>query len=84
MMFFGRCGDTKVPVGSLIIIKIMEIHITVDIALQHDGGQIGDYIDGEMKIHFNAVGVSELQVSGSLTEIPVLLVQADLSEDLAQ
>ena len=49
-----------VPVGDLTIIKIMEIHITVDIALQHDGGQIGDDIDGEMKIHFDAVGVSEL------------------------
>jgi len=37
-----------------------------------------------VEVHLHAIGVGELQILHSLAEVPVLFVQTDLGEDLAE
>ena len=70
--------------GGVILVQVVEVHAAADAALQQDGGQIGDHIHGEVEVHLHAIGVGEFQIPHSLAEVPVLLVQPNLGEDLAE
>ena len=61
--------------------KILKIHTAADAALQQDGGQVGDHINGEVKVHLHAIGMCKLQILHSLAKVPVLLVQPNLGKD---
>ena len=84
VMLLWRGGDADTAVGGVILVQVVEVHAAADAALQQDGGQIGDHIHGEVEVHLHAIGVGEFQIPHSLAEVPVLLVQPDLSEDLAE
>ena len=43
-----------------------------------------DHINGEVEVHFHAIGMCKLQVLHGLAKVPVLLVQTDLGENLAE
>ena len=60
------------------------VYTATDAALQQDGGQVGDHINGEVKVHLHAIGMCKLQILHGLAEVPVLLVQADLGKNLAE
>ena len=53
-------------------------------ALQQDGGQISDHINGEVEVHLHAIGVCKLQILHGLAEVPVLFVQPNLGKYLAE
>ena len=84
VMLLWRGGDADTAVGGVILVQVVEVHAAADAALQQDGGQIGDHINGEVEVHLHAIGVCKLQILHGLVEVPVLLVQPDLGEDLAE
>ena len=83
-MFLWRGGDADTAGRGVVLVQIVEVHTAADAALQQDGSQIGDHINGEVEIHLHAIGVCKLQILHGLAEVPVLLVQPDLGEDLAE
>ena len=84
VVLLWRGGDADAAGGGVVLIQILEVHTAADAALQQDGGQIGDHINGEVEVHLHAIGVCKLQILHGLAEVPVLLVQPDLGEDLAE
>ena len=84
VVLLWRGGDADAAGGGVVLIQILEVHTAADAALQQDGGQVGDHINGEVEVHLHAIGVGELQILHSLAEVPVLLVQTDLGENLAE
>ena len=84
VVFLRRGGDADTAGGGVVLVQILEVHTAADAALQQDGGQIGDHINGEVEVHLHAIGVCKLQILHGLVEVPVLLVQPDLGENLAE
>ena len=84
VVFLWRGGDADTTGGGVVLVQILEVHTAADAALQQDGGQVGDHINGEVEVHLHAVRMGELQILHGLAEVPVLLVQTDLGEDLAE
>ena len=83
VMFLWRGGDADVTGGGVILVQILKVHTAADAALQQDGGQVGDHINGKVEVLLDAAGVGELQILHRLAKVPVLLVQPDLGEDFA-
>ena len=84
VVLLWRGGDADAAGGGVVLIQILEVHTAADAALQQDGGQVGDHINGEVKVHLHTIGMCKLQVLHGLAEVPVLLVQTDLGENLAE
>ena len=84
VMLLWRSGDADAAGGGVVLVQILEVHTAADAALQQDGGQVGDHINGEVEVHLHAIGVCKLQILHGLAEVPVLLVQPDLGKDLAE
>ena len=84
VMLLWRDGDADTAEGGVVLVQILEVHTATDAALQQDGGQVGDHINGEVEVHLHAIGVCKLQILHGLAEVPVLLVQPDLGENLAE
>ncbi len=84
VVLLRRGGDADAAMGGVVRIQVVEVYAAADAALQQDGGQIGDYINGEVKVHLYAIGVGELQILQGLAEVPVLFVQTDLRKNLAE
>ena len=84
VMLLWRSSDADTADGGVVLVQILEVHTATDAALQQDGGQIGDHINGEVEIHLHAIGVCKLQILHGLAEVPALLVQPDLGENLAE
>ncbi len=84
VVFLWRGGDADAAGGGVVLVQIVEVHTAADAALQQDGGQVGDHINGEVEVHLHAIGVGELQILHGLAEVPVLFVQSDFGEDLAE
>ena len=84
VMLLWRDGDADTADGGVVLVQILKVHTATDAALQQDGGQVGDHINGEVEVHLHAIGVCKLQILHGLAEVPVLLVQPDLGEDLAE
>ena len=83
-MLLWRGGDADAAGGGVVLIQILEVHTAADAALQQDGGQIGDHINGEVEVHLHAIGVCKLQILHGLAEVPVLFVQPNLGKYLAE
>ena len=84
VVFLWRGGDADTTGGGVVLVQILEVHTAADAALQQDGGQVGDHINGEVEVHLHAIGMCKLQVLHGLAKVPVLLVQTDLGENLAE
>ena len=84
VMLLWRGGDADAAGGGVVLVQILEVHTAADAALQQNGGQVGDHINGEVEVHLHAIGVCKLQILHGLAEVPVLLVQPDLGEDFAE
>ena len=84
VMLLWRSSDADTAGGSVVLVQIVEVYTAADAALQQDGGQVGDHINGEVEVHLHAAGVGELQVLHRLAKVPVLLVQPDLGKNLAE
>ena len=84
VMLLWRSSDADTAGGSVVLVQIVEVYTAADAALQQDGGQVGDHINGEVEVHLHAIGVCKLQVLHGLAEVPVLLVQPDLGKNLAE
>ena len=84
LVFLRRGGDADTAGGGVILVQILKVYTAADAALQQDGGQVGDHINGEVEVHLHAIGVCKLQILHGLAEVPVLLVQPDLGENLAE
>ena len=84
LVFLQRGGDADTAGGGVALVQIVEVHTAADAALQQDGGQVGDHINGEVEVHLHAVRMGELQILHGLAEVPVLLVQTNLGENLAE
>ena len=84
LVFLWPGGNADTAGGDVVLVQIVEVHTAADTALQQDGGQIGDHINGKVEAHLHAIGVGELQILHGLAEVPVLLIQPDLGEDLAE
>jgi hypothetical protein len=84
VMLLWRDGDADVAGRGVVLVQILKVYTAADAALQQDGGQVGDHINGEVKVHLHTIGVCKLQVLHGLAEVPVLLVQTDLGENLAE
>ena len=84
LVFLRRGGDADTAGGGVILVQILKVYTAADAALQQDGGQISDHINGEVEVHLHAIGVCKLQILHGLAEVPALLVQTDLGENLAE
>jgi len=84
VMLLWRDGDADVAGRGVVLVQILKVYTAADAALQQDGGQVGDHINGEVKVHLHTIGMCKLQVLHGLAEVPVLLVQTDLGENLAE
>ncbi len=84
VVFLWRGGDSDTAGGGVVVVQILKVYTAADAALQQNGGQVGDHINGEVEVHLHAIGVGKLQILHGLVEVPVLLVQTDLGEDLAE
>ena len=84
VMLLWRSSDADTAGGGVVLVQILKVYTATDAALQQDGGQISDHINGEVEVHLHAIGVGKLQILHGLAEVPVLLVQPDLGEDLAE
>ena len=84
VMLLWRDGDADAAGRGVVLVQILKVHTATDAALQQDGGQISDHINGEVEVHLHAIGVCKLQILHGLVEVPVLLVQPDLGENLAE
>ena len=84
VVFLWRSGDTDAAGGGVVLVQILKVYTAADTALQQDGGQIGDHINGEVEVHLHAIGVCKLQILHGLAEVPALLVQPNLGEDFAE
>ena len=84
VMLLWRSSDADTAGGGVVLVQILKVYTATDAALQQDGGQISDHINGEVEVHLHAIGVCKLQILHGLAEVPVLLVQPDLGEDLAE
>ena len=84
VMLLWRSSDADTADGGVVLVQILKVYTATDAALQQDGGQVGDHINGEVEVHFHAIGMCKLQVLHGLAKVPVLLVQTDLGENLAE
>ena len=84
VMLLWRSSDADTAGGGVVLVQILKVYTAADAALQQDGGQVGDHINGEVKVHLYAIRVGELQILHGLVEVPALLVQTDFGEDLAE
>ena len=84
VMLLWRSSDADTAGGGVVLVQILKVYTATDAALQQDGGQVGDHINGEVEVHFHAIGMCKLQVLHGLAKVPVLLVQTDLGENLAE
>ena len=84
VVLLRRNGDADTAGGGVVLVQILKVYTATDAALQQDGGQVGDHINGEVEVHFHAIGMCKLQVLHGLAKVPVLLVQTDLGENLAE
>ncbi len=83
-VLFRRGGHADEAGGRNVLVQVVEVYRPVDAALQQDGGQIRDQVDGEVKIHLPALGIGKHQIFHCLVEVPVLLVQSNLGKDFAE
>ena len=79
-----RGGHADEAGGRNVLVQVVEVYCPADAALQQDGGQIRDQVDGEVEVHLQAVGAGEHQIFHCLVEVPVLLVQSNPGEDMAE
>ena len=84
VMLLWRDGDADAAGRGVVLVQILKVYTATDAALQQDGGQVGDHINGEVKVHLNTIGMCKLQILHGLAEVPALLVQTDLGENLAE
>ena len=84
VMLLWRSSDADTADGGVVLVQILKVYTATDAALQQDSGQIGDHINGEVEVHLHAIGVCKLQILHGLAEVPALLVQTDLGENLAE
>ena len=84
VVLLRRSSDADTAGGGVVLVQILKVYTAADAALQQNGGQIGDHITGEVEVHLHAIGVGELQILHGLAKVPVLLVQTDLGENLAE
>ena len=84
VMLLWRDGDADAAGRGVVLVQILKVYTATDAALQQDGGQIGDHINGEVEVHLHAIGVCKLQILHGLAEVPALLVQTDLGENLVE
>ena len=84
VMLLWRSSDADTAGGGVVLVQILKVYTATDAALQQDGGQVGDHINGEVKVHLHTIGMCKLQVLHGLAKVPVLLVQTDLGENLAE
>ena len=84
VMLLWRDGDADTADGGVVLVQILKVYTATDAALQQDSGQISDHINGEVEVHLHAIGVCKLQILHGLAEVPALLVQTDLGENLAE
>ena len=84
VMLLWRSSDADTAGGGVVLVQILKVYTATDAALQQDGGQVGDHINGEVEVHLHAIGMCKLQVLHGLAKVPVLLVQTDLGENLAE
>ena len=84
VMLLWRSSDADTADGGVVLVQILKVYTATDAALQQDGGQVGDHINGEVEVHLHAVRMGELQILHGLAEVPVLLVQTNLGENLAE
>ena len=84
VVLLWRGSDADTAGGGVVLVQILKVYTATDAALQQDGGQVGDHINGEVKVHLNTIGMCKLQVLHGLAKVPVLLVQTDLGENLAE
>ena len=84
LVLLRRSSDADTAGGGVVLVQILKVYTATDAALQQDGGQVGDHINGEVEVHFHAIGMCKLQVLHGLAKVPVLLVQTDLGENLAE
>ena len=84
LVLLRRSSDADTAGGGVVLVQILKVYTAADAALQQDGGQIGDHINGEVEVHLHAIGVCKLQILHGLAEVPALLVQTDLGENLAE
>ena len=81
VVLLRRSSDADTAGGGVVLVQILKVYTAADAALQQDGGQVGDHINGEVKVHLYAIRVGELQVLHGLAEVPVLLVQSDFRKN---
>ena len=55
VVFLWRGSDSDTAGGSVILVQVVEIHTAADTALQQNGGQIGNQVNGKVEIHLHAV-----------------------------
>ena len=84
VMLLWRSSDADTAGGGVVLVQSLKVYTATDAALQQDGGQVGDHINGEVEVHLHAVRMGELQILHGLAEVPVLLVQTNLGENLAE
>ena len=84
LVLLRRSSDADTADGGVVLVQILKVYTATDAALQQDGGQVGDHINGEVEVHLHAVRMGELQILHGLAEVPVLLVQTNLGENLAE
>ena len=84
LVLLRRSSDADTAGGGVVLVQILKVYTATDAALQQDGGQVGDHINGEVEVHLHAVRMGELQILHGLAEVPVLLVQTNLGENLAE
>ena len=84
LVFLWRGGDADAADGGVVLVQILKVHTAADAALQQNGGQVGDHINGEVEVHLHTIGMCKLQVLHGLAKVPVLLVQTDLGKNLAE
>ena len=84
VMLLWRDGDADVAGRGVVLVQILKVYTAADAALQQDGGQVGDHINGEVEVHLHAIGVCKLQILHGLAEVPVLFVQPNLGKYLAE
>ena len=84
LVLLWRGGDADAAGRGVVLVQILKVYTAADAALQQDGGQISDHINGEVEVHLHAIGVCKLQILHGLAEVPVLFVQPNLGKYLAE
>ena len=84
LVLLRRSSDADTAGGGVVLVQILKVYTATDAALQQDGGQVGDHINGEVEVHLHAIGVCKLQILHGLAEVPVLFVQPNLGKYLAE